>query len=228
VRSTHAYGLTKLSAISPRKIVLFCNGLVAIQQTHFGMEDPSAFCSKFLQELKKIGQVVEGYSYYVIDYFSDDTQLVFCLYNCIHPFILDVKDSSDNLFCMDTNITSMVWNALVQLDGASMFKSTTSHNLKTQNLFYVFGLKLLTTKYVADYSSPKRSRLVLNRFAFVVVLHRKMINRGNVRDAKVLIKWKALPLKHGTCDCSSLRTRMFEGESIVTGIKYSLIVILNN
>ncbi|MCI94716.1 hypothetical protein A2U01_0116014, partial [Trifolium medium] len=33
-----------------------------------------------------------------------------------------------------------------------------------------------------------------------------MINRGNVRDAK------ALPLKHGTCGCSSLRTMMFEGK----------------
>ncbi|MCI71384.1 hypothetical protein A2U01_0092647, partial [Trifolium medium] len=26
----------------------------------------------------------------------------------------------------------------------------------------------------------------------------KMINRGNVQDAKVLDKWKALPPKHGT------------------------------
>jgi hypothetical protein len=51
-----------------------------------------------------------------------------------------------------------------------------------------------------------------------------MINRGNVGDVKVLIKWKALPLKHGTCDCSSLRTRMFEGEGIVIGVKYSLTV----
>ncbi|PNY03532.1 hypothetical protein L195_g026864 [Trifolium pratense] len=211
-----AYGLKKLSAIPPRKIVLFCNGWVAIQQTHFGMEEPSTFCSNFLQELKKIGQVVEGYSYYVNDYFSDDTQLVFCLHNYIHSFILDVKDSSGNLICMDTNITSMVCNALVQQDGASIFKSTTSHNLETHNLFHVLGLKLFTTKYVVAYSSPERSQLVLNQFAFVAVFHRKMINRGNVRDAKILIKWKTLPRKHGTCDYSSLRTRMFEGEGIVT------------
>ncbi|CAJ2628684.1 unnamed protein product [Trifolium pratense] len=203
-----AYGLKKFSAIPPRKIILFCNGLVATRQTHFGMEEPSTFCSNFLQELKKIGQMVEGYSYYVIDYFSDDTQLVFCLYNYIHPFILDIKDSSGNLICMDTNVTSMVcivtsmvWNAVVQLDVASIFKSTTSHNLETHNLFHVLGLKLFTTKYVAAYSSPERSRLVLNQFAFVAVLHRKMINRGSVRHAKVLSKWKALPLKHGTCDC---------------------------
>ncbi|CAI8603507.1 unnamed protein product [Vicia faba] len=55
-------------------------------------------------------------------------------------------------------------------------------------------------------------------FSVVVILYRKMINWGNVRDAKILIKWKALPLKHDSCDCSSLRTRMFEGEDIVTGI----------
>jgi hypothetical protein len=43
-----------------------------------------------------------------------------------------------------------------------------------------------------------------------------MIYRGDIRDVKILIKWKVLPLKHDTCDCSSLRTRMFEGKSIVT------------
>ncbi|MCH86701.1 hypothetical protein A2U01_0007561, partial [Trifolium medium] len=51
----------------------------------------------------------------------------------------------------------------------------------------------------------------------------KMINRGNVRHAKVLIKWKALPLKHGICDCPSLRIRMFEGEDIVIGIKAQIL-----
>ncbi|CAJ2658391.1 unnamed protein product [Trifolium pratense] len=70
--------------------------------------------------------------------------------------------------------------------------------------------------YVLNFQCPN--------FSVVAILHRKMINRGNLRDAKILIKWKALPLKHGTCDCSSLRTRMFEGEGIVIGIKYSLIV----
>jgi len=55
----------------------------------------------------------------------------------------------------------------------------------------------------------------------MAILHRKMINWGNVFALKVLIKWKALPLKHGTCcDYPSLRTSMFEGEGIVTGIKY--------
>jgi len=51
-----------------------------------------------------------------------------------------------------------------------------------------------------------------------------MINRGNLRDAKVLLKWKDFPFKHGTCDFSSLRTRMFEGKGIVTGIKYWTIL----
>jgi hypothetical protein len=60
------------------------------------------------------------------------------------------------------------------------------------------------------HSSTRPSLLVLHRFIFVAIFHRKMVNRGNVRDAKVLIKWKVLPLKHDTCDCSSLRTRMFE------------------
>jgi len=44
-----------------------------------------------------------------------------------------------------------------------------------------------------------------------VILPRKMINRGSVRDAKVLIKWKALPLKHDTCDYSSLRQGCWKG-----------------
>jgi len=46
-----------------------------------------------------------------------------------------------------------------------------------------------------------------------------MINRGNVRDAKVLLKWKVMPLKYGTCEFSSLRIRMLEGNDIVTKIK---------
>jgi hypothetical protein len=95
--------------------------------------------------------------------------------------------------------------------------------LEVSQVFIVYHLNLCTT-----YLSQKQTWLVLYRFTWMAIFHRKMINRGNVQDAKVLIKWKALPLKHGTCYCSSLRTRMFEGESIVTGIKYSLIVILNN
>ena len=50
-------------------------------------------------------------------------------------------------------------------------------------------------------------------------MHRKMIDRGRVHFPTILLKWKTLPLKHGTSDGSSLRTRMFEGEGIVTGIK---------
>jgi hypothetical protein len=45
----------------------------------------------------------------------------------------------------------------------------------------------------------------------VAILHRKMIERGSVHATLVLLKWKTLPPKHGTCDCSYLRTRMFEG-----------------
>ncbi|PNX72142.1 pentatricopeptide repeat-containing protein at3g49740-like protein, partial [Trifolium pratense] len=71
--------------------------------------------------------------------------------------------------------------------------------------------KVLTN--LKDWQPKNGSRKVATNVSFVVaILHRKMINRGNVRDAKVLSKWKVLPLKHGTCDCSSLRTRMFEGE----------------
>ncbi|CAJ2632745.1 unnamed protein product [Trifolium pratense] len=79
--------------------------------------------------------------------------------------------------------------------------------------------KVLTN--LKDWQPKNGSRKVATNVSFVVaILHRKMINRGNVRDAKVLSKWKVLPLKHGTCDCSSLRTRMFEGEGIVMGNKY--------
>jgi hypothetical protein len=87
LRGTDAYGLKKLSAIPPRKIVLFCNGLVAIQQTHFGMEEPSTFCSKILQELKKIGLVVEGYSYMSLNIFLKIHIWWFvCIITSIHSF----------------------------------------------------------------------------------------------------------------------------------------------
>jgi hypothetical protein len=86
-----------------------------------------------------------------------------------------------------------VWNEPFHHQGASTIKSATSLISEFQNLF---------------------------RFVFVAIFQRKMIHMGNVRDAKVLDKWKALPLKHDTCVCSSLRTRMFEGEGIVTGNKY--------
>ncbi|XP_045827171.1 uncharacterized protein LOC123918996 [Trifolium pratense] len=60
----------------------------------------------------------------------------------------------------------------------------------------------------------------------VAILHRKMIERGSVHVPLVLLKWKTLPPKHGTCDFSSLRTRMFEGEGIVTGISIRILIIL--
>jgi len=50
----------------------------------------------------------------------------------------------------------------------------------------------------------------------VVMLHRKMISWESVFALDVLIKWKALPIKHDTCHYSSLRTRMFEGKGIAT------------
>ncbi|CAJ2645696.1 unnamed protein product [Trifolium pratense] len=95
------------------------------------------------------------------------------------------------------------------------------------SIYWHLALNLFTTPIfvVAAHYSPRRSQLVFYRFTCVAIFHRKMINWGNVRDAKILIKWKDLPHKHGTCDCSSLRTRMFEGEGIVTGNDIRLIIV---
>jgi hypothetical protein len=48
--------------------------------------------------------------------------------------------------------------------------------------------------YVVAHSSPKQSQLVLNQFDFVAIFHKKMINRGNVRHAKILIKYYLRPI----------------------------------
>ncbi|PNX94571.1 dynamin-related protein 4c-like [Trifolium pratense] len=63
-------------------------------------------------------------------------------------------------------------------------------------------------------------KFVVNVDLVEAILQRKMIQRGSVHVSLVLLKWKTLPPKHGTWKFSSLRTRMFEGESIVTGINY--------
>ncbi|KEH22936.1 hypothetical protein MTR_7g062650 [Medicago truncatula] len=86
----------------------------------------------------------------------------------------------------------------------------------------MLGNKILciVDKFDHDGYMDVAERFAANIDPVMAILHRKMINWGSVSALKVLIKWKTLPLKHGTCDYSSLRTRMFEGEGIVTGMKY--------
>jgi hypothetical protein len=68
-------------------------------------------------------------------------------------------------------------------------------------------------------------KFAVNVDLVVAILHRKMIERGSVHASLVLLKWKFLPPKHGTWKFSSLRTRMFEGEGIVTGISIRILII---
>jgi len=81
---------------------------------------------------------------------------------------------------------------------------------------FIMAMSYVDSRVEANLESGKYCRI---KTKSMVAVHRKMIDRGNVRDVKVLIKCEALPLIHDTCDCSSLRTRMLEGEGIVTGMK---------
>jgi hypothetical protein len=108
---------------------------------------------------------------------------------------------------------------LVEAIGWNLTNGLDQHQSRLINWFFMHCMSscssdsVLNFNLVLHYHEDDFINVLIfgcQNFSVAAILHRKMINWGNIRDAKILIKWKTLPLKHGTRDCSSLRTRMFE------------------